>query len=414
MATMTAIDPMVPEVRHRLFLRPGRDASVRAHHPWVFSGAVDRVESLPGAEDGDCCDVHEAGGEWLARGTLHRSSQIVCRILTWEAGEEINEGFFRERIADAIRLRSEILDLTRTDAYRVVNAEGDRLPGLIVDRYGDHIVVQVLTTGMARLQPIWCAALDSALAPLSIIDRTERAVHDPGMTGRLEALRGTVPTDPVWICENGLKFRVNLITGQKTGFYLDQRENRRLCGSLAAGREVLNGFAYTGAFGAYAGRGGAARVVQLESSAWATDEARTNWEANGLPADRVEYVRDDVFRYLRRESRSFDMIILDPPPYAKDRGSVDRAARAYKDVNLWALRRLRSGGLLLTFSCSQHVGIDLFQKILFGAARDARANCQWLQRLGPGPDHPVHLDQPQGEYLKGFLLRLCSRDDSGE
>ena len=397
------------EVRHRIILRPGRDASVLARHPWVFSGAAERVESLPDAVDGDLCDVLDAEGGWLARGTLHRSSQILCRILTWR-DEPIDAGFFVRRLEEALAMRTRLLDLSATDAYRLANAEGDRLPGLIIDRYADHVVAQCLTSGMARLEGLWCAALEGLLRPAAIIDRTDRAVRDPGLSGRREALRGSMPEGPIWIREGGLRFRVHLTAGQKTGFYLDQRDNRMLLAAHARDREILNGFAYTGAFGVHAGAGGAAHVVQVESSAPALEEARMNWDANDLSRDRVEYVCEDLFRYLRREDRSFDAIVLDPPPYAKQKGSVERAARAYKDLNLWALRRLRPGGLLFSFSCSQHVGVDLFQKILFGAARDAHASCQWIRRLGPGVDHPVHLDHPQGEYLKGFLLRMVERE----
>jgi 23S rRNA (cytosine1962-C5)-methyltransferase len=409
---MKATDaPPQSTVRHRIFLRSGRESSILGHHPWIFTGAVLKVESLPGAEDGDVCDVFTGGGEWLARGTLHRSSQIICRILTWKAGEAIDAAFFRRRFEDAIGCRRALIDPEKTDAYRLVNAEGDRLPGLIVDRYGDHLVVQVLTSGMARLEETWCAALEDLLKPSAIIDRTEHALRDPSLSGRLEAIRGSIPDGPVWVSEDDLRFRVNLMTGQKTGFYIDQRENRFLCGRLARGRDVLNGFAYTGAFGIHAARGGARHVIQLESSAWALDEARVNWTANGLPEDQVEYVRQDLFRFLRRDERLFDMIVLDPPPYAKTQGAVERAARAYKDLNLWAMRRLRPGGLLMSFSCSQHVSVDLFQKILFAAAKDAPASCQWLARLGAAPDHPVHLDHPQGEYLKGFLLRLTGGEE---
>lgn len=398
------------DVKHRLILKPGRDSSVKARHPWIFSGAAERVESLPDARDGELCDVLADSGTWLARGTLHRSSQILCRILTWKE-EAIDEAFFHGRIATALAARGGHIEPATTNAYRVINAEGDRLPGLIVDRYADYLVVQCLTSGMARMEELWCGALANALSPVAIIDRSERAVRDPALVGRREALRGEVPAEPVWIREDGLRFRVNLMTGQKTGFYLDQRENRILLGSLARGRDVLNGFAYTGAFGIHAARGGAKSVIQLESSAVAMEEARVHWEANELPPERVEYIHDDLSRYLRQSEREFDAIVVDPPPYAKDRGSVDRAARAYKDVNLWALRRLRPGGLLFSFSCSQHVGVDLLQKILFGAARDAGASVQWLRRLGAGADHPVHLDHPQGEYLKGFLLRLIERGE---
>ncbi len=400
------------KVMHRLVLKPGRESSILGRHPWVFSGAAERVESLPDAQDGDLCDIQDASGAWLARGTLHRSSQILCRILTWQ-DEPIDEEFFARRIEAALTARRAHIDLSTTDAYRVVNAEGDRLPGLIVDRYADHLVVQCLTSGMTRMESLWCAALMRILTPAAIIDRSDRAVRDPAMAGRREALRGEIPLEPVWIREDGLRFRVHLMQGQKTGFYLDQRDNRRMLGDLAKERDVLNGFAYTGAFGIHAGRGGARTVVQVESSATAIEEARAHWDANGLPAERVEHVQGDLFRYLRNSDREFDAIVADPPPYAKDRGSVERAARAYKDLNLWALRRLRPGGLLFTFSCSQHVGIDLFQKILFGAARDTGASVQWLRRLGAAADHPVHLDHPQGEYLKGFLLRLIEREETG-
>lgn len=398
-------------VRHRLILRPGREASVAGRHPWIFSGAVERVESLPDAVDGDLCDLMDSKGRWLARGTLHRSSQIVCRILTFR-DEPIDAGFFRRRLEEAEALRRVWIDPERTDSYRLVNAEADRLPGLIVDRYADCLVTQCLTSGMDRLTELWCEALDDLFRPRVIVDRRDRATRDAALAGRREAIRGTMPGGPVWIREEGLRFRVSLDLGQKTGFYLDQRENRSLVRSLAAGRRVLNGFAYTGGFGVFAGAGGASRVVQVESSPWALEEARVHWRENGLDEERVGFVREDLFRFLRSTEESYDLIVLDPPPYAKDRGSVDRAARAYKDLNLWGLRRLRPGGLLLTFSCSQHIGPDLFQKILFGAALDARASCQWIRRLGPAADHPVHLDHPQGEYLKGFMLRLIERDDA--
>lgn len=397
------------DVRHRLFLKPGREASVLARHPWVFSGAVDRVESLPDGVDGDLCDLVSANGDWLARGTMHRSSQIICRILTFRQ-EAIDEEFFLGRVREALELRMRIVDPARTDAFRIVNAEGDRLPGLIADRYADYLVVQCLTTGMARLSPLWCAALEEVVRPAAIIDRTDRATRDPALAGRREVLRGSAPAESIWIREEGLSFRVNLMQGQKTGFYLDQRANRALLALYARDRDVLNAFAYTGAFGVAAGRAGARSVVQLESSLPALEEAKVHWEANGLPPERVEQIHDDIFRYLRKSDRTFDVIILDPPPYAKGRGSVERASRAYKDLNLWGLKRLRPGGFLMSFSCSQHVSVDLFQKILFGAARDARVSVQWLHRLGAAPDHPVHLDHPQGEYLKGFLLRLVERE----
>jgi 23S rRNA (cytosine1962-C5)-methyltransferase len=205
--------------------------------------------------------------------------------------------------------------------------------------------------------------------------------------------------------ERGHRFLVDLAGGQKTGFYLDQRENRRAIGELAAGRRLLNAFAYTGAFGIYAGAGGAREVVDVETSEAALDLARETWALNGLPPEGRRAVREPAQRFLRREATSFDLIVVDPPPFARERRNVPRAARAYKDLNLWALRRLEPGGYLATFSCSQAVTPDLFQKIVFAASVDAGVRLQWIARLGAAPDHPVHLDHPEGEYLKGFLLR---------
>lgn len=400
------------DVGHRVFLKRGREQAVLARHPWVFSGAVERAESLPDARDGELCDLFDSSETWLARGTLHKSSQIVCRILTWKKEEEIDAAFFRTRCSEALEMRRSMIDHSKTDSYRLINAEADRLPGLIVDRYANALVTQTLTTGMVRFREEWCSALEELLSPEVIVDRSERARRDPGLSGDGGVLKGTLPSEPIWIRENDLRFRLSLTQGQKTGFYLDQRENRMLLGSLVKDKEVLNGFAYTGSFGVYAGRAGASHVVQVEASEAALAEAEVNWKENGLEETAVDHVQDDIFSYLRGTDRSFDAIVLDPPPYAKQKGNVDRAARAYKDVNLWAMKRLRPGGFLFTFSCSQHVSAELFQKILFGAARDAGASLQWLRRLGAGCDHPVHLDHPQGEYLKGFLLRMIEREQS--
>ena len=399
------------EVRHRIRLRPGRERAVLAGHPWVFSGAAEEVHSLPGAVDGDLCDVTDAAGTWIARGTLHARSQILCRILTWRE-EPIDTPFFRRRVAQAAALRGALETAAETDAYRLVNAEGDRLPGLIVDRYADVLSVQCLTIGMDRLRDLWLEALRLEIEPAAIVDATGSAPREPGLPERREVLHGEIPSVAIPIRENGHRFQVPIFGGQKTGFYLDQRENRALFASIAEGKDVLDGHAYTGAFGVYAGAAGARRVVLVESSEPALDRARRHWAENDLAEERAVFVHADIGRHLRETHEEFDAIVLDPPPFARTRGSVDRAARAYKDVNLWALRRLRPGGFLMTFSCSQHVDADLFQKILFGAARDARASLQWARRLGAGIDHPVHLDHPQGEYLKGMLLRLLDRREA--
>jgi 23S rRNA (cytosine1962-C5)-methyltransferase len=334
-------------------------------------------------------------------------SQILCRLFVWE-DRPIDGALLAERIRRAADARQGLVDRENTTAWRVVNTEGDELPGLVVDRYGEVLVVQILTAGMARLAPLWCDALEEIFSPAAIFERGERARREvlAGGEPASRVLRGALPPMPFEVRENGLRFLVDLEGGQKTGFYLDQRESRARVGRCAAGREVLNLFGYTGAFSVYAGIGGASKVVQVESSPAARELARLNWSRNGLAPEGLELSGEDVFRFLRHDHRAYDLLILDPPPFAKDRGSLERALRAYKDLNLWAFCRARPGALIWSFSCSQHVSSDLFQKVVFGAARDTGASVQWLGRLGAAPDHPVHLDHPQGEYLKGLWMRV--------
>ncbi len=402
------------DVGYHIRLKPDRERSLRLRHPWVFTGAVAEVEALAGAQPGDVGDIFGSDGTFLGRGTVQPDSQIIARVLSWEE-RPIDTAFFEERIARAVSNRAALIHPEQTTAARLVNGEGDELAGLVVDRYGSYLAVQTLTAGMHRLREPWLDALESTLRPAGILERGEQArreiLHEGGPAQAW--LRGRGPGGPVEILEHGLRFLVDLEGGQKTGFYLDQRENRAHVRSLAAGRDTLNLFGYTGAFSVYAGRGGAERVVQIESSATARELTRENWTRNGLPAERLEISGEDVFRYLRQETREFDLLVLDPPPFAKDRSSVERALRAYKDLHLRSFARARPGALIWTFSCSQHISADLFQKVVFGAAVDAGASLQLLGRLGPAPDHPVHLDHPQGEYLKGLWLRLLSRRPRG-
>jgi 23S rRNA (cytosine1962-C5)-methyltransferase len=393
------------EVRFRLRLKPGREKSVLQRHPWIYTGAVDELEALEEAQPGDVGDIVDSRGRFLARGTIHPESQIVARVLAWET-VPIDQAFFRARIELAAAGRGDWVETGGTDSWRVVNAEGDELPGLVVDRYGAVLIVQILTSGMLRLQPLWLPALVEVLRPTAVLERGEKArrEHFPGQMHNL--LWGELPPPRFEIRENGLAYWVDWLGGQKTGFYLDQRENRAAVRRLARDREVLNLFGYTGSFSVAARAGGARRVVQVESSPVARELARLNWERNGFEPDLLEISGEDVFQFLRKDGRNFDLLILDPPPLAKDRASLERALRAYKDLHIWSFCRARPGALIWTFSCSQHVSADLFQKVVFGAARDAGASIQWLGRLGPGPDHPVHLDHPQGEYLKGMWLRV--------
>ncbi len=403
--TEAADDP--GRVSWRLRLKPGRERSLLLHHPWVFDGAVADVEALSGAEAGAVGDVVAHDGAFLARATIHPDSAIIARVLAWEP-RPIDLDLFVERVDRAVSFRRSLCDETRTDCWRAINAEGDELPGLVADRYGSVVVTQTLTAGMLRLRPFWLEAIRRVLEPETVIERGEKArresVEDDA--GSAEPLLGPAVAGPREVRENGMRFLVDLASGQKTGFYLDQRENRATASARARGAEVLNLFGYTGSFSVAAGMGGARRVLQIETSAPARELARANWDRNGLDPAAFELSGEDAFHFLRTDARNWDLLVLDPPPFARERGSVERAARAYKDLHLWSFCRARPGALIWSFCCSQQVDSDLFQKIVFGAARDAGASVQWLSRLGPGPDHPVHLDHPQGEYLKGLLLRV--------
>ncbi|MEZ4653947.1 MAG: class I SAM-dependent rRNA methyltransferase [Candidatus Eisenbacteria bacterium] len=368
------------------------------------SGRRDRGDR--GAAPGQVGDVVDAEGRFLARGTVHPDSQILCRLLTWEP-RPIDADFFAERIDRALELREPLFRSGHTTTYRVLNAEGDELPGLIADRYHHFLVVQTLTPGMLHFRDLWLDVLHDRLAPQAIVERGEHGSREPvGDLGSSGVLRGLMPADPVRVMENGLSFLVDLMGGQKTGFYLDQRANRERCAQFVQGRDLLNVFGYTGGFSVYAGHAGARRVVEVETSGAARELARENWLLNSLDPSRLTQQSSDAFEFLRHCTDQFDVVVLDPPPLARHRGALEKALRAYKDLQLPAFRCVRPGGWIFTFSCSQHVESDLFQKVVFGASLDAGARVQWVERLGPGIDHPVHLNHPQGEYLKGMLLRV--------
>ncbi|MBN1137529.1 MAG: class I SAM-dependent methyltransferase [Anaerolineae bacterium] len=384
-------------------LKPGREKSVRNRHPWVFSGAIQRAEGR-----GDLAQVVSSQGEYLATGTLNRRSQIAVRLLTWDKAEEVDGAFWRRRLERAIAGRAELAADPATNAYRLVNAEADGLPGLIVDRYGPWLVIQCLTAGMAQRQEEITALLAELLAPAGIYARDDADVRlKEGLPLETGLLQGEEPPDRVEIVEHGHRFLVDVKRGHKTGFYLDQRENRRRAAAYCGEREILNAFAYTGAFAVYAAHAGARSVVNVDTSAEALALAGENLALNRCGPQ--ETVAGDVFQVLRRyrrDGRTFDLVILDPPKFASSQAEVMDAARGYKDVNLSAMRLLRPGGMLITFSCSGLVSADLFQKILFGASVDAGRDVQIVDRLAQGPDHPVLLTFPESAYLKGFVCRV--------
>lgn len=379
--------------RKRLVLRPERARAVDNRHPWIFAGAI---ASESGPDDAAIADLVDRQGRILASGLHSPHSQIRLRALTF-GDTPLDETLLRERIRAAIARRRPLFDGS-TNAARLIHSEGDDLSGLVVDRYDDLLVVEIVNYGLEQLKGFVTEVLQQELAPRAIYFKNELPSR------KLERLPLVSEGEPrASILESGLRFAIEPAEGQKTGFFLDQRENRRLTRALAAGKRVLNLFSYSGAFGVYAAAGGAASVTNVDISGKAIALARANHEANGTTA---ECVAADAFEFVRSARETFDLVVCDPPAFAKSRAEVDRAARGYKDINLHALRLVAPGGMLMTFSCSGHMSLDLFQKVIFSAAHDAGRRASFVRRLTAGSDHPVSIYCPEGEYLKGFLLEV--------
>ena len=389
----------------KMILKSGRDKSLLRRHPWIFSGAVKSVDA--GAQSGDVLTVRSEDGRFLAYAAYSEQSQIVGRVLSFDEREVIDEAFYRSRIKDAIARRAHLLN--KTDAVRLVHAESDALPGLIADRYGDVIVLQLLTAGIDVQRELIARLLLEESGARSIYERSDADVRElEGLPVRSGLIIGADLLAEIVMKEDSLKFAVDVAAGHKTGFYLDQRDNRALTKSLSCDADVLNCFCYTGTMSVASLAGGAASVLSIDSSGPSLQTARRNVELNGLDASRADWLEADVFQALRKlrdQAKTFDLIILDPPKFAPTAHHAEKAARAYKDINLLGLKLLRPGGHLMTFSCSGGISADLFQKIVAGAALDAGLDAQIVQRLGPGGDHPVSLHFPEGDYLKGLLLR---------
>lgn len=389
-------------------LKPGREKSVLMQHPWIFSGAIQQVIGEPA--NGETVSVRSSDGQWLAWAACSLYSQIRGRIWSWNQAEGIDREFFRCRIQKALDLRSRLIAAEETNTVRLIHGESDGLPGLVVDRYGQTLVVQILSSGIEA----WRETLVSLLVELTgLQDVYERSDVDvrklEGLPERVGVLNGNQPNDTLVIHENGLNFNVNVRSGQKTGFYIDQRRNRARVGALVRGRSVLNCFCYTGAFSLYALAGGASEVLSIDSSGDALEQAKRNMELNDFAAERASWLEGDVFqelRTLRDRAQKFDAIILDPPKFAPTAAQAERAARGYKDINLLAFKLLRPGGLLFTFSCSGGISDELFQKIVAGAALDAGVQARIVERLAQGSDHPVALNFPEGAYLKGLVCEV--------
>lgn len=392
-------------------LKPGRDKPLRNRHPWVFSGAIASLEGQE-PEPGQLIDVVDDKKAWLARGYYNPRSQIRVRVLTWEPGRPIDRSFWHERIERAVSLRRLLCLEPDTNAYRLVNAESDGLPGLILDRYDDYIVIQCLTAGIDKHKKDLVSIIDELLAPAGIVERSDATVRKKEGLKKESGVRlGTAPPSSLPVLENGLTLTADLYRGHKSGLYLDQRDNRALLGQprFVADKQVLNVFAYTGAFSLYAARGGAKKITNVEQSAAFLEMATANLSLNGFDRKDDLYIAGDAFqvlRQLRDQGHAYDVVILDPPKFASSQRDIPAASRGYKDLNMLALRLLRPNGILATFSCSGRITLDLFQKIVFAAAIDSGRQVQIIRHLFQGPDHPISVTFPESAYLKGFLCRV--------
>lgn len=382
-------------------LKPGRDKAVRNRHHWIFSGAI---RDLPEFEDGAILPVRNAGGELLGHGYFNRKSSISGRMVSF--GSEPPEEGIRKSIERALALRARLFDPAVTNSRRLINAEGDGLPGLIADLYDDVLVLQVATLGMEKLKPLILRLLTAAIGPRAVLEKSDLPARREEGLAEAEGLLAGEEVDSTDILEEGLPYRVGFAGGQKTGFYLDQRESRKLVRQFSAGRRVLNTFSYTGAFSVCALKGGAIRADSVDSSAAAIQLARENFELNGLSADSGLFFKADVFEFLREPALDHDFIILDPPAFAKKKGDVVAACRGYKDINRLAFQRVRAPGLVLTFSCSHFVDEPLFQQVVFQAALEAGRRVRILQKHRQAFDHPINVYHPETAYLKGFLLHV--------
>lgn len=388
-----------------LILKPGREKSLLRRHPWIFSGAVDKVTGSP--RPGETVEVRDAQGNWLARAAYSPVSQIRARVWTFDPDESVDADFFRRRIQSALKRRDAPGLKQASDAIRLLHAESDGLPGLVVDRYGEILVLQSLTAGCEFWRETLADLLLEETGAAAMYERSDADVRElEGLAPRVGLLRGSSIESPITITEYGLKFLVNLETGHKTGFYLDQRANRKRVGELAQGREVLNCFCYTGGFSIHAAAGGAKSVLSVDTNGEALALGRQNAQLNGIKADSLDWLEADVFTALRKfrdQNRAWDLILLDPPKFAPTAAQAEKAARGYKDINRLAFKLLRPGGILVTFSCSGGIDAALFQKIVASAALDAGVEAQIVEYLAQGPDHPVSIHFPEGAYLKGLV-----------
>lgn len=393
-------------VSAQVILKQGRDKNVRAHHPWVFSGAVQHVKGKP--ESGETVEVRAANGDLLGLGAWSPDSQIQVRLWTFTE-TPIDREFFVQQIHQAYAYRQQLGIPQRNSGYRLINAESDGLPGVVVDVFGDWLVMQALTTGAEFWKHTLAEALLEVVPAKGVYERSDVDVRKKeGLETITGVLQGETPPAQIDIMEEGRHYRVDVLNGHKTGFYLDQRDNRSVLQQYAQGKIVLNCFSYTGGFSIAALHGGAKQAINIDASQPALDIAAQTAELNGFQPAHMQNICGDVFKLLREyrnEGRQFDVVVLDPPKFAENRKQLEKAARGYKDINLLGFKLLKPGGLLFTFSCSGLMESNLFQKIVADAAVDAGCNARILRKLDQATDHPTRLAFPEGYYLKGLVCQ---------
>lgn len=394
--------------RPSITLKPGREKALNRRHPWIFSMAI---KSLNGkAPSGSTVDILDSKGQWLASGAYSPESQIRVRIWSFEQDVAIDTEFFIERIKAASNSRTELIKQQSLTGYRLVAAESDYLPGITIDHYDNTLVCQLLSAGAEFNRVHIVAALESLYPSYNIYDRSDVDVRKKeGLEPVKGLIKGEEPCELTVVKENGVDILVDIANGHKTGFYFDQRDNRRIAGEFCKGKQVLNCFSYTGTFGIYALKEGASHFTNVDLSQSALDIAKKNIEINNLDLSKVDFVQADVFKLLRRyrdEGKTFDVIILDPPKFADNKSQLNGACRGYKDINMVAMQLLNPGGTLLTYSCSGLMPSDLFQKIVADAALDAKRDAQIIARLSQASDHPIASTFPEGFYLKGLALTI--------
>jgi 23S rRNA (cytosine1962-C5)-methyltransferase len=391
-----------------VILKKGKEKAVLQRHPWVFSGAIEQVKGKPA--NGDIVRLLNIKGDFMAYGFYNDQSRVALRLLEWDESILVDEGWFRYKVAVAVNSRSSILEDGTTNTCRLIFSESDYLPGLIVDKYADHLAIQILTSGIEKVMPVILDELQRLLNPQSIFDKSDASsrLHE-GLGTSNVVLAGNTPPESVEVRENGIFYNINIAEGQKSGFYCDQRDNRKILSSYSKDKKVLDCFCYTGGFTLNSLQHGALFVTSVDSSALAIETLKENIILNKLDIKKHTAIQSDVnkqLRVFREEGEKFDVIVLDPPKYAPSRSALDRASRAYKDLNRLAMLLLNDGGLLATYSCSGAMNMETFKQVIAWAALDAGKQVQFIYQFCQPEDHPVRASFPEGEYLKGLLCRV--------